>query len=48
MSMHGSGSWDSGRDRWQVIRNALEIPPRRQQRNADPPIPVCVRIDWES
>lgn len=47
MSTQDSGSWDSGRDRWQAIRNELEIPPRREQRNPSAPIPVRVRLDWE-
>ena len=42
-----SQSWDTDRWAWQEIRNALEIPPLRAQRDASTAIPVRARIEWE-
>lgn len=42
-----SQSWDSHRELWQSIVNALEVPPRRAQVAPPDPVPCVARIVWE-
>ncbi|GMA26223.1 hypothetical protein GCM10025864_39820 [Luteimicrobium album] len=39
-------SWDSGRDSWQQILNAVDIPPFHEQRHMTP-VAVRARVVWE-
>lgn len=39
-------SWYAHQHLWQSPVNALEIPPRRAQRDLVPPVAVVVRVEW--